>query len=112
MILSVGVLPPVFEVAMNASHVILEGTLRPDGTLELDERLKLPAGRVQVIVQPLPQLPPDDPFWQRMQAIWAGQKARGHTPRSREQIDAEIRALRDEWDSTPSPPASADEPLG
>jgi hypothetical protein len=42
------------------------------------------------------QLSTDDPFWQRMQAIWDGQKARGHIPRSKEEIDAELRALRDE----------------
>ncbi|HQU43491.1 MAG: hypothetical protein B7Z73_10245, partial [Planctomycetia bacterium 21-64-5] len=32
----------------------------------------------------------------RMQAIWDGQKARGHVPRTKEQIDAELNALRDE----------------
>jgi len=31
-----------------------------------------------------------------MQAIWAGQAARGHVPREKAQIDAEIKALRDE----------------
>ena len=55
--------------------------LKPDGTLELDERPNLPAGRVQVIMVPLPELPKDDPFWQRMEAMWAAQKARGHVPR-------------------------------
>jgi hypothetical protein len=78
--------------------VIVEGILRPDGTLELSEKLSLPAGRVQVTVQPLPDLPADDPFWQRMQAIWAGLKARGHVARSAEQIEAERRTFREEWE--------------
>jgi hypothetical protein len=75
---------------VNNQPLVIEGTLRPDGTLELDEKIALPAGRVQVIVQPLPQLPPDDPFWQRMQAMWAAQKARGHVPRSAEEVEREL----------------------
>jgi len=81
---------------MSATHVVVEGTLKPDGSLELDSKLDLPPGRVQLIVQPLPELPKDDPFWQMMEGIWAAQKARGHVPRTKEEIDAEIGALRDE----------------
>jgi len=33
-------------------------------------------------------VPKDDPFWQRMQAIWHAQKSGGHLPRSAEEIDA------------------------
>jgi hypothetical protein len=49
-------------------------------------------------VAPIPELPPGDPFWQRMQAIWADQKRRGHVPSSGQEVQAEHRALRDEWD--------------
>jgi hypothetical protein len=31
-----------------------------------------------------------------LEQIWADQKARGHIPRTREEIDAEIQHLRDE----------------
>lgn len=75
-------------------QIVLQGTVTPDGTLELDDRLKLPAGRVQVMVQPLPQPSAQDPFWARMEAIWSGQEARGHVPREKEAIDAELRELR------------------
>lgn len=81
---------------MTPTHLVVEGTLNADGTLVLDTKLALPPGRVQLIVQPLPELPKDDPFWQRMQEIWAAQKARGQVPRTKEEIDAEINALRDE----------------
>ena len=81
---------------MAPTHVVVEGTVNADGTLVLDGKLTLPAGRVQLIVQPLPDLPADDPFWQRMQKIWAGQKARGQVPRTKEEIDAQLNALRDE----------------
>lgn len=81
-----------------SQQVIVQGTLKADGTLQLDEKLALPAGRVQVMIQSLPDLPKDDPFWQMMQKIWDGQKARGHIPRTTEQVEAERRQLRQEWE--------------
>lgn len=83
---------------MNSREVVMEGTVRPDGTLVLDGPTKLPPGRVQVIVQSLPELPPGDPFWDMMQSIWAGQKARGFTPRPSEQIEAEREETRKHWE--------------
>jgi hypothetical protein len=77
---------------------IVEGTIRPDGTLELLGKVNLPAGKVQVTVVPMPEPPQDDPFWQLMQGIWAGQKARGHAPRSAEDVEAERKAVREDWD--------------
>jgi hypothetical protein len=56
----------------------------------------MPEGRVLVTVQPIVQPAPNDPFWQRMERIWAGQRARGHVPRTKEEIDAEIESMRDE----------------
>jgi hypothetical protein len=65
--------------------------------LQLDRKLNLPAGRVQVIVQALPELPDGDPFWDLMKSIWAKQKARGHVPRSVEEVEAERREAREGW---------------
>lgn len=79
-------------------QVVVQGTLKPDGTLELDEKPNLPPGRVQLVMVPLPELPKDDPFWQRMQAIWDAQRARGHVPRSEAEVEAERQALREEWE--------------
>jgi hypothetical protein len=83
---------------MSTPIAVVEGTIRPDGTLELLEKVNLPAGKVQVTLVPVPELSPADPFWRLMQGIWAGQKARGHVPRSAEDVEAERRAVRDEWD--------------
>lgn len=83
---------------MRTPVVIVEGTVRADGTLEVQEKVNLPAGKVQVTLVPLPELPADDPFWQLMRGIWSGQKARGHVPRSAEDVEAERRSVRDEWD--------------
>ncbi len=81
-----------------SSTVTVQGVVTPEGTLELAERLSLPAGKVQVTLVPLPDLPRDDPFWQRMQAMWEAQKSRGQLARSEEEVETERRAVRDEWD--------------
>ena len=77
-------------------QITLQGTVRADGALELDDRVALPEGRVLVTVRPVVQPASNDPFWQRMEQIWAAQRARGHVPRTKEQIDAELRELRDD----------------
>jgi hypothetical protein len=83
------------EEAMSQTAIIVQGIVKPDGTLELDEKLTVQPGRVQVVVQPLPDLS-SDPFWRGMEAIWAGQTARGHVPRSEEDVESERRAVRQE----------------
>ena len=77
---------------MDVMQIVVEGSLQPDGTLVLDEKPNLPPGRVRVTMQAVP--PPADPedgFMVRMEKIWAAQKARGHVPRTREEIDNSLR---------------------
>ncbi len=81
---------------MNAATVVVEGTVQPDGTLEVTQKVNLPAGRVHVTVEPVAEPVQPDRFWTMMESIWAAQLAGGRTPRTREEIDAEITALRDE----------------
>src|SRR5947209_2565116 len=83
---------------MNTHAVVVEGVVKPDGTLELHGKVALPAGPVQVVVQPLPELPKDDPFWQMLEGIWEGQRQRGHVPRTAEDVEGERRAVREEWE--------------
>lgn len=78
-------------------EAILQGTLSADGTLTLDEKPNLPPGRVRVIVHAMPQLPTEDPFWQRMQAIWEGQASRGHVPPREDEVERERREGRVAW---------------
>ena len=80
---------------MSQNTVIIQGIMTADGTVELTEKLTVPAGRMQVAIQPLPDVS-SDPLLQRMERIWAGQRARGHVPRTREEIDAELRELRED----------------
>ncbi len=82
------------------SKQVLEahGTVQADGSLVLDEKLDLPAGRVRVTVQTWsePKNPDQSGLLAMMESIWLDQKARGHVPRSKEEIDAEINQLRHE----------------
>jgi hypothetical protein len=73
----------------------IQGTLREDGTLVLDEKPNLPPGRVRVIVEPVPDYEQTE-IWQFFERLWAEQRAKGHVPRTREEIDAELAAARQE----------------
>jgi hypothetical protein len=81
---------------MNTTAVVLEGRVQPDGTLEVTQKVNLPAGPVQVTVQPLAEPVQPDRFWKMMESIWSDLRAGGRTPRTQEEIDAEIDALRNE----------------
>lgn len=82
---------------MGTDTVVVLGTLKPDGTLELAEKPELPPGPVEVTVKAVSSGGTDD-YWSVLQRIWAEQHATGHVPRTREQIDAELNALREEAD--------------
>jgi hypothetical protein len=82
--------------AMTTTNAIeIQGTLREDGTLVLDAKPNLPPGRVKVIVEPVPDLTQTE-IWQFFERLWAEQRARGHVPRTKEEIDAELEAARQE----------------
>jgi hypothetical protein len=83
---------------MNPPFIVLEGLVSNEGALEVRAKVPWPGGRVRITVVPLPELPVDDPFWQRMQAIWQGQRARGHLPRTTEEVESDRRAVREEWE--------------
>ena len=75
---------------------VLRGIVKPDGSLELQDRSTLPAGPVRVTVETLPGKAED--VWTVLTRIWAARLARGAVPRTREQIDSDVEALRREWD--------------
>src|SRR5688572_28400138 len=85
---------------MSASEVVMGGVLKPDGTLELDEKPNLSPGRVTVVLsqEPTISLPSDDPFWQRMRAIWAIPRSAGKPSDGGENTLEEVRRMREEWD--------------
>ena len=77
---------------------IVTGTLTDRNTVTLDESLPLTPMKVRLSVEPLPVDPPAKrPHDEVIAEIWARQKARGHQPRTREEIDAYLQAERDSW---------------
>jgi hypothetical protein len=85
---------------MSLTETVIEGTLHADGTLTLDEKPNLPPGRVKVVLrqEPVLALPADDPFWQRMQAIWAIPRSGGRAGDGGANTLEEVRRMREEWD--------------
>ncbi len=83
---------------MNAAQVLVQGTLKSDGTLELDEKPALAAGPVEVLIRA--QAAADgttDSWWEYLQRGRAELLAQGKTFRTKEEIDAD-RARRREDD--------------
>ncbi len=84
---------------MAADTVVVQGTLKANGMLELAGPVALPPGPVEVTVRAIAATAPaTGDWWEVLQKIRAEQMALGHTPRSVEEIDAEINAARDEWE--------------
>jgi hypothetical protein len=80
---------------MSEQSIVVQGMVLPDGRLEIADKVPLPPGPVEVMVRPKAPVGTES-SWDLLQRIWAEQKASGYVPRSREEIDAELNALRDE----------------
>jgi hypothetical protein len=77
--------------------VILQGTLKADGTLELGQKLNLPPGQVVVTVQPVTALPSHG-LADVIDEIHKGQQARGLQGRSAQDIEAGLREGEAEYE--------------
>jgi len=75
---------------------IVTGTLTDDHTVTLDEALPVSQGKVRLSVEPIAPAP-KRPHDEVIAEIRERQRARGHQPRTREEIDAYIQAERDSW---------------
>jgi len=72
---------------MNLTPVAMTGTLRPDGTLVLDQKPALPPGRVRLVMQPLPEDAAKQDWWPLMQRLRAEREVAGY----RFMTEAEMR---------------------
>jgi hypothetical protein len=71
-------------------QVTIPGRVGPDGTLELDDKVPMPEGRVIVTVVQLSQ---DELYWQLSQPIQPGRTASENASTTGEEIDAETQEL-------------------
>jgi len=79
---------------MNAMQVLVQGTLRMDGTLELREAPSLPAGPVDVLIRVQSAANgKTESWWEYLQQGRAELLAQGKIFRAKEEIDAD-RARR------------------
>lgn len=80
--------------------VTLDGTLYPDGRVQLDEMPNIAPGRVTIILQPMAAAPPQARrgLAEVMDEIHQGQRARGFLGRSAEEIDAVLREGEDAYE--------------
>lgn len=75
---------------------IVTGTLNDVRTVTLDEALPLAPMKVRLAVEPLAgkQMRSHSEV---LDEIWARQKARGHLPPTREEVEAYLQAESDRW---------------
>ena len=83
---------------MSPTEIVILGTLKPDGTLEFDQKPNLPPGRVTVRLQSLAKQPKDDPFFEMLKSIWAARAQSGLAIRSEEAIESHLRQMHDAAD--------------
>ena len=77
---------------------VVTGTLTSATTVQLDEPLPLSGGAVRVVVEAAaaPYLPKQS-LQQYLADLRKRHAARGHVPRSAEEIQAQIREERESW---------------
>jgi hypothetical protein len=75
----------------------MDGTLKPDGTREWDQKPSLPPGRVQVVLRPAQEpAPAQEGWWPYMQRIRAEREAAGYRFLTEAEMEAHIQCLREE----------------
>ncbi len=88
---------------MNTARITVPGTIRPDGSLDLEASVALPPGPVRVTIEPVPS-PEAGPngrgLLEALEAIHASQLARGFLGRAAEEWeeDRERSRVEDEED--------------
>jgi hypothetical protein len=81
---------------MSVQEIVVAGTLKPDGTLELDHKPSLPPGRVTVVLrQESEAAPPPEDWWQFLQRTRRELEAAGHPFMNEQEVTAHIEWLRE-----------------
>lgn len=81
---------------MSVHEIVVGGTLRPDGTLEVDRKPDLAPGRVTVVLRQEAEAEAKEGWWPYMQRIRAEREASGYPFMNEEEMNAYIKWLREE----------------
>jgi hypothetical protein len=82
---------------MSLREVVVQGTLRDDGTLELDQKPGLSPGRVTVVLrQQSEPAQPQEGWWPYMQRVRAEREAAGYPFMNEAEMQAHLDWLRDD----------------
>jgi hypothetical protein len=82
---------------MSVTETVVEGTLKPDGTLELDQKPSLAPGRVTVFLQrheASPASPVQEDWFQHLQRIRSRREAAGYPFMNEAEATAHLDWLR------------------
>jgi hypothetical protein len=82
---------------MAADTVVIQGIVKAGGMLELASPVTLPPGPVEVTVRAVAPTRGED-LLTLLARIRTEQEGSGYIPRTREEIDADMRNMRDEWE--------------
>src|ERR1700734_1267902 len=81
---------------MSVTEVVVEGTLQPDGTLQLDHKPDLSPGRVKVVLRQESEATPVTEDWfQCLQRIRAEREAAGYPFMNEAEMNAYLEWLRE-----------------
>jgi hypothetical protein len=80
---------------MSLAEIVVQGTLKPDGTLELDQRPALPPGRVTVVLRQESAEPPKKSWWEFMQQARKQMEEAGCHFMDANELQAHIAWLRE-----------------
>ena len=85
---------------MSLNIIVVQGTLMPDGTLELDEKPSLAPGRVQVMLQPVSiGLAPKGGLAKTIEEIRQHQQAQGYQGRTPDEMACDEDERRTDEDA-------------
>ena len=82
---------------MRPDDTIVQGTVKPDGTLELDQNPGLSPGRVTVVLRPEAEAPSEG-WWPYMQRVRSERDAAGYHFLDEGEMQAHLDWLREEED--------------
>jgi hypothetical protein len=88
----------ITELVMSV-QITLQGTVKADGTLELDQKPNLSPGRVTVVLQPEGEAaPPSEGWWPYMQRVRSEREAAGYHFMNEGEMQVHLNWLREEED--------------